>query len=332
MRWSDAIRALVVLALLAAGACQPLPRPLADLARPGPELLTLPGRGGVVVLEVEGLAEARAQALAEAMAKALTEADVPATIGGGTRESLFLLGRADVRDAGGRLVELTFAWELYDEASRLIGSRTNRQVVAARDWAEAQPGDLARLARASAPGIAEIYFGGMPKEAGERPRPAIVVAAIKGAPGDGARSLARAIATTLESARLVVVADRAQAVAVIEGAVSVEPGKARGTEAVEIKWRVSLPGGQEVGVVSQANEIPAGTLKGAWGETAAAIAIAAGPGIVDLIARIPADPRPPPAAPAGPVPAAASPPAPAAVPPAAAAEPAPVLPPRPPRR
>ena len=295
MRWSDPIRVLAALALILVGACQPLPRPLADLARPGPELLNLPGRGGVVVLEVDGLPPERAQALAEAMANALVEAEVPATIGGGTRESLFLLGRTDVRPAGPRLLEVTFVWDLFDGASKPLGSRTHRQVVSERDWEAARPADLGRLANAAAPAIAELYYGGMPKEASERPRPGVVIGAITGAPGDGARSLPRALKTTLESARLLIVTDKAQAIAVVDGTVTVKPGAGRQTEAVEIRWRVSLPAGQELGIVTQANDIPAGSLKGAWGEIAAAIAINAGPGILDLVGRIPIADGPAPA-------------------------------------
>lgn len=266
-------------------ACQPVPRPLQDVAPPGPELLNLPGRGGLVVLEPAGLPEGRARAFAEALAAALRDREVQAVAGTSLTESLFLLGRVDAVPQGAGEVELVFDWDLVDPQKGSVGRRLDHETVLRRDW---ERGSASWLAQHAAPGVAMLYNGQMPSSATGAVRVPVFLGTVTGAPGDGARTLPRALASVIESREMVVVPDRAAAVAVIEGTMTVKPVQP-GIEAVEMRWRVTRPNGEEVGVVTQANEIPAGTLKGAWGEIAAAIATAAGEGIGDLVARIPRD-------------------------------------------
>ncbi|MCC7274266.1 MAG: hypothetical protein IT561_16485 [Alphaproteobacteria bacterium] len=279
-----AVPALLGLAILClAGACQPLPRPLADVAVPGPELLNLPGRGGVAVLEPAGLPEGRARAFADALAEALRDREVQAIAGGSMSESLFLLGRIEAVPQGTAEVELVFDWELTDADGTSVARRLDHETIPRRDWERATPRWLAARA---APGVAALYNGQMPSTTTAVVRTPVYLAGVTGAPGDGGRSLPRALVSVVETRDMAVVQDRKAAVAVIEGIMTVKP-VAPGKEAVEIKWRVTRPSGEEVGVVTQANEIPAGSLKGAWGEIAAAVAMGAGEGISDLVARIP---------------------------------------------
>ncbi|BBK34140.1 hypothetical protein EDC65_3975 [Stella humosa] len=283
MSLSERAGLLLVAAGLMAG-CQPLPRPLADLAVPGPELLNLPGRGGLAVLEVEGLTGQRASGFAQALAEALQSREVPAIAGAGMRESVFLIGRVSTRDIGGDGLEIDWEWELVDDKGTTIDRREERDVMMRRDWEWA--GAKALAARA-APAVAALYEGQMPQPQPPEAKPLIFLAGITGAPGDGGRTLPRALATVIEGRQMTPTTDRAAATAIVTGSMSVKPA-ARGKEQVEISWRVTRANGEEVGVVSQANEIPAGSLKGPWGEVAGFVALAAADGIVDLVRRIPA--------------------------------------------
>ena len=68
----------------------------------------------------------------------------------------------------------------------------------------------------------------------------------------------------------------------VEGKVIV--GKAAdGKQPIQIDWMVRDPQGKRLGTVSQKNDIPAGSLDGAWGQTADAAAAAAAQGIIKLL-------------------------------------------------
>ena len=70
----------------------------------------------------------------------------------------------------------------------------------------------------------------------------------------------------------------------VEGAVTL--GAAReGKQAIQIEWVVKDPQGKRLGTVSQKNDIPEGSLDGAWGRTADQAAGAAVQGIVKLLPR-----------------------------------------------
>jgi hypothetical protein len=109
-----------------------------------------------------------------------------------------------------------------------------------------------------------------------------VVPAVSGAPGDGSTSLTQAIQRELTS-KGVNLADKPTTVAYrIEGTVTV--GQPReGKQPIQIEWLVRDPHGKKLGTVSQKNEIPEGSLDGAWGKTAEQAAGAAAQGIVKLL-------------------------------------------------
>ena len=68
----------------------------------------------------------------------------------------------------------------------------------------------------------------------------------------------------------------------VEGKVIVGAAK-EGKQSIQIDWRVKDPQGKALGTVSQKNEIPQGSLDGAWGKTADAAAAAAAQGILKLL-------------------------------------------------
>lgn len=120
-------------------------------------------------------------------------------------------------------------------------------------------------------------------EAEDRRAP-LFVAAIAGAPGDGRQALRQAMARALERAGAPLAPGLDRAGLVLLGSVSVAPPQA-GAQAVEVLWEVITPEGRRLGVVRQANAVPAGALDGAWGPLADTIAQAAAGGVLDLLAR-----------------------------------------------
>lgn len=109
-----------------------------------------------------------------------------------------------------------------------------------------------------------------------------LVPPVSGAPGDGTRSLTAAIQRELQSKGIAVAARPSAAAYRVEGAVTV--GQARdGKQPIQIEWTVKDPAGKRLGTVSQKNDIPEGSLDGAWGQTADQAAGAAAQGIVKLL-------------------------------------------------
>jgi hypothetical protein len=68
----------------------------------------------------------------------------------------------------------------------------------------------------------------------------------------------------------------------IEGKVQVGAAKS-GTQPIQIEWQVKDPRGNKLGTVSQKNDIPQGSLDGAWGQTADIAAAAAAQGVIKLL-------------------------------------------------
>jgi hypothetical protein len=68
----------------------------------------------------------------------------------------------------------------------------------------------------------------------------------------------------------------------VEGKVVMGQGK-DGKQPIQIDWNVIDPAGKKLGTVSQKNEVPQGSLDGAWGKTADAAAAAAAQGILKLL-------------------------------------------------
>ncbi len=116
-----------------------------------------------------------------------------------------------------------------------------------------------------------------------RPRLAgLWVGPVTDAPGDGNRSLARAIKIALQGGGIALARDREHAEFVLESRVQVDPAK-DGLQRVEIAWIVSTSDNREIGRATQKNLVKAGTFSGAWGEVAAIVAAAALEGIEGVL-------------------------------------------------
>ena len=124
-----------------------------------------------------------------------------------------------------------------------------------------------------------------PTQTGSIDKQASVVAlvpSVTGAPGDGSQALSAALQKELSRNGIALseAVPGAQTYRV-EGKVTVGADK-DGKQPIEISWNVKDPQGKKLGTVTQKNEIPQGSLDGAWGKTADAAAAAAAQGIIKL--------------------------------------------------
>ena len=111
------------------------------------------------------------------------------------------------------------------------------------------------------------------------------VPSVKGAPGDGNKTLSAALRKQL-AARGVQLASTASTQGAYKVVGTVKMGKpASGNQSILIEWQVVDPSGKKLGTVSQKNSIPQGSLDGAWGDTANKAASAASKGIVELLPK-----------------------------------------------
>jgi hypothetical protein len=307
-------RALLLLPL-AVAACGPLPQPFRG--RPGEvarRLAQPPGYRIAVTPAPEALlTDGDSQTLARVVAEALVAQEVPAVSGeslpldwrlliAAERDGLNIVPRYALRDADGRALGM------------LVG-----QPVTARDWAEGDEAVFRRTAIEAAPRLAGLIARadaqrrtGDERAAGSGP-PVLQLIPVRGAPGDGNRSLTTQMRDRLAGFGFAVQDQAEGAGFAVSGEVTMAQA-GRGLQRVEIVWTVSRRDGQDLGRVLQLNEVPAGSLNGLWGDVAFVVAEEASGGIRDVVVNaggFGAD------GPPAPTPAAAPPPATPAPPPAA---------------
>jgi hypothetical protein len=275
----------LVSALLAG--CQPLPHPFAE-DRPPASLLTVRDSAGISVQTIEGGPPATAQKLGAAIASALGKRDIPASDRTTSLGSYLLYGRLEAQRPRAGKAALTVHWRLQDAAGHPVGERTARLEAPARAWDTGDETIIAGLAEASAAEIAPLLADesapATAAAAGDG-RTRIVVRPVSGAPGDGAKSLANAIATVLKRQDVAVLDDpNAKADVILDGEVTIVPVKPD-KQHIKIVWRVRRADGAEIGTVGQENDVPKGLLDGAWGDVAYSVAIAGADGLMQVIAR-----------------------------------------------
>ena len=111
-----------------------------------------------------------------------------------------------------------------------------------------------------------------------------LVPLVTGAPGDGSNSLTTAIQRELSKNGIPLTSYPTASTYKVEGKVAMGQGK-DGKQPIQIDWNVIDPKGKKLGTVSQKNEVPQGSLDGAWGRTADAAAAAATQGIIKLLPK-----------------------------------------------
>ncbi|MGG5809688.1 hypothetical protein [Falsiroseomonas sp. CW058] len=270
---------------LALAACGPLPQPFrgrpGEVARrlarpPGYRVAVMPGAG---VLLTDGDAETLSRAVAEALAGQ----EIPAVSGEALPLDWRLLLAAERE--GGNVVP---RYALRDADGQALGMLVGRPV-AARDWAEGGEAVLRRAAAEAAPNLATLLARidaqrrtGDERATGSGP-PVLRLIPVRGAPGDGNRSLTARMRERLAGFGFAVQDQADGAQYAVSGQVTMAPGASRAVQRVEIVWTVSRRDGQDLGRVLQLNEVPAGSLNGLWADVALVVAEEASGGIRDVV-------------------------------------------------
>jgi hypothetical protein len=312
-------RALAAIGGLAALAgCGDLPQPFRGqpgalatrLARPPAYRIAVPSPTGAMLTDED------AGTYARLLAEALMAQEVPAVDGPAWPLDWQVVVTATRQ--GGQIVPV---YALRDADGQSLGEHAGR-AVAFRDWAEGGEPVLRGAATEAAPAIATLVGRvdarrrtGDENAVGAAP-PIVLLKPVRGAPGDGNRSLTARMAQRLAGLGLQVQDQAEGAAFAVEGVVTVTPPE-RGLQRVEIVWTVSRRDGYDLGRVLQLNEVPNGSLNGLWGDIAYVVAEEASGGVRDVIANAGGMPQAA-AAPPGPQAAAqpATAPAPATRPPA----------------
>jgi hypothetical protein len=114
---------------------------------------------------------------------------------------------------------------------------------------------------------------------------AVAVLPVRGAPGNGNAELTKALRDTLSAAGWPVVAKSGANALTVTGKVRIAPTQGN-SQKVILAWTVLSPEGRTLGTVDQANDVPAGSLDQAWGQTAVDAAQGAATGLFDLVKKL----------------------------------------------
>jgi hypothetical protein len=252
------------------------------------------GAGIAVNPVIEGAPADISEKLSAAMAKALNDVNVPASTTSRNKSSYALDGELLQPPSGGKV---SLLWVLTDRDGAVVGEHRQDDAVDPRAWKLALPSVMTALAaRAAGPVAAFIQDKGS-ADATTALTNDVEVRPVEGAPGDGKVSLTRAVKYYLLKSNVRVSERPNESASIVQGTVAVGPPRG-GAQPVTIVWRVLQPDGSEIGRVDQTNNVPIGTLEGAWSDLAYQIAESAAPGIAAVLsktrANAPANGRPAP--------------------------------------
>jgi hypothetical protein len=278
-------RCVLVLAALTVAACGPLPRPFRTAPeKPFNPLVTEVAALGVMVEPIDGTSLPMSRLLTEAVVEGLKRTGISATTDAGKNSRYRLMGKAELNQANQSLpFVMVIDWILLDYDGKIIGEASEGISGSRKDWEYGSPKIIAEVGE-NAPKLIVAMIGEEEKgQQAVKPRLAgLWVGPVTNAPGDGNRSLARAIKIALKGGGIALAQDREHAEFVLESRVRVDPAK-DSLQRVEIVWTVSTPDNREIGRATQRNLVEAGTFSGAWGEVAAIVAAAALEGIEGVL-------------------------------------------------
>ena len=145
------------------------------------------------------------------------------------------------------------------------------------------PGMVQNAAATQSP--APTYASTAPPATASLGKPGSITArvpGVTGAPGDGSSTLRSALQKELARSGVALADTPSPSTYTVEGKVAMSASK-DGKQSITIDWNVTDPEGKKLGTVSQKNDVPQGSLDGAWGKTADAAAAAAAQGILKLL-------------------------------------------------
>jgi len=270
-----------VTALLVVAACGPLPRPFQPSAEAPPSPLVMEiATSGVWIAPIDGVSAPMSQLLVDSVADGLRGKGIKVVADEPTTSRYQLRGRAELNRADPSFDNVALIrWTLTDLDGRTLGADVQGVGGDREEWDYGSPRIIAEVGANVPAFIAASIHKEEETLKPVQPRVAgLWVDGIQGAPGDGNRALARAIATAVERSGIAVAFDRRHAEFVLDGRVNLGAAK-DDLQRIEIVWRVLTQDGREIGRATQKNMVATGTFDGAWGEVAVAVADAAIGGI-----------------------------------------------------
>lgn len=266
-------------------ACQPIPRPFQPDDKSAMDFSEF-GIADKLVVFVAGIDDAPAgidYAVSEALADRLRGSGVIASTETANSGSYILICETQEERSGA----VTLAWRLIDADGLVVGLVDQYTTAHRRDWLRSDPALVKSIVEEAAPRIAAIVTDHDPSMIA-RGTPGLLrpvhVAPVTGAPGDGNKSVTKALRNALKR-NGVIVADQPQALGVsVIGEINRTPrGEA---DEIAVRWRVVTAEGAELGSVSQGNFVEAGSLDGPWGTVALAVAEGGADGVIQILSEI----------------------------------------------
>jgi len=275
----------------------------------------------VAIAPVIGAPDAVSKELSAQLTSAIEKQRITVTKGPAEKADYTLRGyMVAAKERNG--VKLSYIWDLTDSTSKRINRIQKEEVVPGGDsrdpWASVTPQVIQTIAdktaeslNAALTSLTPTAAGAAPsgigastgqRSAGEQQQTASAAAAsstattgsiarkadaaanvskVTGAPGDGNDSLAAAMRQELRTLNLPA-PGAGRAAYAIAGKVALAPAK-EGKQNIKIDWHVCDPANMFVATVHQSNDITAGALDSAWGQTATFAAQAAATKINDVI-------------------------------------------------
>jgi hypothetical protein len=252
-------------------ACQPLERPFQPEAKTGWRAAPGP-RASLYIEEVNGAPDE----LDEVVAEKLQELGVAAFTGEAVPDRYSVRGKIIEKNEGQFI-----NWTIYDPQNRDTGLYTQEKLPEMLPDVDLAKAALHDIALHSANNI-DLLLGGDGINFAALNKPVLFVPIVKGAPGDGAESLASAIQEELAKMGLDVLPTETGANYIVRGITELSPPRA-GTQVIQLTWSLERRNGEQVGKIQQRNRIKAGSLNGAWGPTAAIAAKGGAQGVYQLL-------------------------------------------------
>jgi hypothetical protein len=239
---------------------------------------------GVWIAPIDGVSKPMSQLLTDSVAEGLKMQGIKIVADEPTLSRYQLHGRAELNNTDPSYDNVALIhWILYDVNGKVMGIETQRVGGDREEWDYGSP-KIVQDVGANVPAfIAETIRYDEETLKPVRPRTTgLWIDPVRDAPGDGNRSLTRAIGAAIEKVGIPVASDRRFAEFVLDGRVKIG-APASGLQRIEIVWAVKTPDGREIGRATQKNMVEAGAFAGPWGESAAIVAEAAVPGIQGVL-------------------------------------------------
>lgn len=275
--------ALVVATLVG---CGPLPRPFQPESKDLGDLSLLDQSSRILILPLQTTDGTQTPSQAEAyLVSALSTENVAATIEETPFANRILVGRSMVVALDSGIDEILLQWELTDGQGQRITTFGHRSELPRGYWQEGRAEAVKQVMGEAASAIAAVVRPPPIKEAKIPgfPGARLVLVPLQPLPGDGEKSLLRALERELIRQNFPVASEASEDDILIAGKVALDP-PISGSQRIAVTWRISRASNDaRIGFLTQENRLPAGSLDGPWGKTATAIARSAVGGISDIL-------------------------------------------------